>query len=157
MQSIKFFSLFFALTLIMPGIVSSDTVVVQKETFAQGCGLDEPNGLRFGPDGNLYVTSEDGIYRINATDHPGECMGKFNRNDPETVLCPDNPQLSCNPQLLVPSDLVFSYSKTIPRSDQLLVADPSHHRVVSYDAHSGVYIDELISGIDASLLSCRTA
>ena len=123
-----------AIVIIAPGVASADSRVV-TEVFAQDC-LDEPTGLRFGPDGNLYVANRDAImYFDGAT---GKCLGVFNRGEP-----PPGPD---TPLLLGPSDLAFHQAPHGETRTRLFVADPFHYRFVSYDGRTGEYLDQFKSG-----------
>ena len=132
-------------TVFLPSIVSADTVVVQKETFAQGCGMDKPQGLRFGPDDNLYVTSRDGIYRINATDGPGECMGKFNQGDP--------PLSPTQTQLLYPGFLIVAGNNEVERGNGQKPLEVLSHQTgvneatVSAFGSNDYHLDRRIHGV----------
>jgi streptogramin lyase len=77
-----------------------------------------PTGLRFGPDGNLWVGSvnPDGVYQFDGS--TGTSLGVVATHD----------------ELRHPRQVIF-------RGDRLLVSSRVANRVLSFDAHEGRFID----------------
>ena len=121
-----------------PVIILADSNV-NTEIFTQGDCLDAPAGLRFGPDGNLYVANKSAIMRIDG--FTGKCLGKFNYGDP--------PLSPTTPLLLYPDDLIFYNAEPLVKSSQtdelsqFLVSDRFHNRFVSYRGITGEYLGQL--------------
>ncbi len=121
-----------------------------QDTFADR-GLDGPIGLRFGPQDDLFVTSgctsgvPGAVKRFKGS--TGRLVDQFNVGDP--------PMAEGTPQLLCPSDLVFSATAFINVPPTLFVGDPYHNRVVRYNGETGEYLDVPATGLSAGAMEAR--
>jgi WD40 repeat protein len=95
-------------------------------TFASGNGLSSPQGLAFGPNGNLFVSSSDGVLEFNGT--TGAFITTFVTSTIST------------PVLSGPLDLVFG-----PNGD-LFVSSSSTNAVLEYNGTTGAFVKAFASG-----------
>jgi DNA-binding beta-propeller fold protein YncE len=87
-------------------------------------GLAGPVSARFGPDGNLYVTSLNSNQVLRYNGSTGDFMGEFAVGGP----------------LLGPTDLVFG------PDGNLYVASALGNEVLRYDGTTGMFIDHFATG-----------
>ncbi len=105
-------------------VFNGTTGAYVKEFFEDGAGnLDEPTGLTFGPDGNLYVIDEpdDEIVRYNGT--TGAFLGNF----------------ASGGGLDAPTDFTFG-------PDGNLYVSSANGEILKYDGSTGAFLGSMVSG-----------
>ncbi|WP_421849371.1 hypothetical protein [Novosphingobium sp.] len=93
-------------------------------TFAQGGGLNGPDGVHYGPDGNLYVSSFRGDQVLRFDGATGAFIDVFAEH----------------PELDGASGLLF-----VP-DGRLLICSWYTGQILSFDAHSGAFLGQFGSG-----------
>ena len=96
--------------------------------FAQGGGMESPNGIVFGPDGHLYVSNTHSPTVRRYHRETGRYLGKFVRDRPGTAVDESG-------GLGDPAGIVFG------PDDNLYVSSSTTDQVLRFDGRSGVFID----------------
>jgi hypothetical protein len=102
-------------------------------TFSVGGSLSQPHQLAFGPDGNLYVTGDSQVFKINGT--AGAFMSTF-----------------------VPINyggISTSIGLTFASDGNLLVSSAGNSKVAKYNGVTGSYLGDFVSSGSGGLNSPR--
>jgi DNA-binding beta-propeller fold protein YncE len=91
-------------------------------------GLSNPQGLVFGPGGNLYVSNgSNEVLRFDGA--TGVLLGAFVKDNPATTLVDESGGLSS------PSGLAFG-----PEGKFLFVSSQANDKILKYDRTSGAFV-----------------